>query len=134
MLKNKPKRFDNMNVIPLIDVMLVLLAIVLMTASFIVKDNLNIELPETSNTESYIPPENLTIVYFLIDANNQFFMDEKPLSFVEIEQALNKLTKEQPVTLQVDKGAKFGPFVKLVDALKGQGLNNLTILTQSNKE
>lgn len=134
MLKNKPKRFDNMNVIPLIDVMLVLLAIVLMTASFIVKDNLNIELPETNNTESYIPPENLTIVYFHIDANNQFFMDEKPLDFVEIEQALNNFTKEQPVTLQVDKSAKFGPFVKLVDALKGQGLNNLTILTQSNKE
>ena len=134
MLKNNPKRFDNMNVIPLIDVMLVLLAIVLMTASFIVKDNLNIELPETENTESYIPPENLTIIYFHIDANNQFFMDEKPIAFTDIEQSLLNLTKDQPITLQVDKNTAFGEFVKLVDALKGQNLNNLTILTQSNTE
>ena len=134
MLKNNPKRFDNMNVIPLIDVMLVLLAIVLMTASFIVKDNLNIELPETENTESYIPPENLTILYFHIDSQNQFFMDEKPVAFSDIEQALLSLTKDQPITLQVDKNTAFGEFVKLVDALKGQNLNNLTILTQSNKE
>lgn len=134
MLKNKPKRFDNMNVIPLIDVMLVLLAIVLMTASFIVKDNLNIQLPETANTESYVPPEKLTIVYFHIDANNQYFMDEQPTSFAQIEQAILALEADQPVTLQVDKRTEFGHFVKLVDALKGQELNNLTILTKSNKE
>lgn len=131
MIGNKPKRFDNMNVIPLIDVMLVLLAIVLITASFIVKDSLNINLPETENTQSYVPPKDQTPLHFHINENNQYFMDEEPHSFANIEQRLTSLSKNQPITLQVDKKADFGTFVSLVDAMKGHNLNNLTILTKS---
>jgi len=134
MLSNKPKRFDNMNVIPLIDVMLVLLAIVLMTASFIVKDSLNIQLPETENTQSYVPPEQKEIVNFHIDQTNQLFMDEEPKSLDEVKALLPSFSSDQPMTLQVDKKADFGTFVSLVDAFKGQNLNNLTILTKSQTE
>lgn len=134
MLSNKPKRFDNMNVIPLIDVMLVLLAIVLMTASFIVKDSLNIQLPETENTQSYVPPEQKEIVNFHIDQSNQLFMNEEPKSLDEVKTLLANFSSDQPMTLQVDKKADFGTFVSLVDAFKGQNLNNLTILTKSQTE
>lgn len=128
------KRFESMNVIPLIDVMLVLLAIVLMTASFIVKDNLNLELPETANTQSYVPPEDIEIRYFHIDAENKYFMDEEPTELEVIKQALSQFPKDQAITLQVDRNADFGTFVSLIDALKGQNLNNLNILTKSLKE
>ncbi len=134
MLSNKPKRFDNMNVIPLIDVMLVLLAIVLMTASFIVKDNLNIDLPETENTQSYIPPQDQTPLHLHINQDNQFFVDEQPQNLDEIKQLLPGLESDHPITLQVDKKANFGTFVNLVDTLKGHDLTNLTILTKSQAE
>ncbi len=134
MLNGKPKRFDNMNVIPLIDVMLVLLAIVLMTASFITKDNLNLELPETENTQSYTPENDLKTVHFNIDAGNQYFIDEKPTQIEEIKSLLATYSKDQAIVIQVDKKADFGPFVELIDQLKGQKLNNLTILTQSASE
>ncbi|BCN92889.1 biopolymer transport protein ExbD [Thiomicrorhabdus immobilis] len=134
MRRSELKRFDTMNVIPLIDVMLVLLAIVLMTASFIVKDSLNIELPETTNTQTYVPAENITPVLLHINAENQYFINEQPESFANISQRLSKLSKEQAITLQVDKKAEFGTFVKLVDALKGQELNNLSILTKSQQQ
>jgi len=133
-MRHQPKRFDSMNVIPLIDVMLVLLAIVLMTASFIVKDSLNIDLPETTNTQTYVPSENEPPVHFHIDANDLYFIDEKPQNFAQIESYLTTLDTKQAITLQVDKKANFGTFVKLVDALKGNNLTNLTILTKSKSE
>lgn len=128
------KRFDSMNVIPLIDVMLVLLAIVLMTASFIVKDTLNIDLPETSNTQSYVPDNNQTPIFLYINQNNQYFVDEEIQTLDAINTLFTSLESNQAITLQVDKQADFGTFVSLVDALKGQNLNNLTILTKSNSE
>lgn len=134
MILNKMKRFDSINVIPLIDVMLVLLAIVLMSASFIVKDSLQIELPETSNTQNYINSPEETPVKLYINKDNQLFIEEKPQNLEEIQQFLTTLNKQQAITLQVDKKTEFGAFVQLVDSLKGQDLTNLTILTKSQSQ
>ena len=131
MIRQEPKRFDSMNVIPLIDVMLVLLAIVLMTASFIVKDSLNIDLPETVNTQSYAPEKDEKPIHLYINNINEYFVDETPQNLDAIKQLLTTLNNQQAITLQVDKKANFGTFVSLVDALKGQNLTNLTILTKS---
>jgi len=125
------KRFDNINVIPLIDVILVLLAIVLMTASFIVKDSLNIDLPETQSTQSYVPVKDITPIYFHIDQHNQLYIDEKPQNQQFAQRFIKTLNKEQSIVLQVDKQATFGHFVQLIDALKQQQLDKLTILTKS---
>ncbi|WP_040725847.1 biopolymer transporter ExbD [Thiomicrorhabdus sp. Kp2] len=134
MIRSELKRFDSMNVIPLIDVMLVLLAIVLMTASFIVKDSLNIDLPETSNTQSYVTEKNETPIHLYINKNNEYFIDEEAQNLEALKTLLNTLDTKQAITLQVDKQADFGTFVSLVDLLKGQKLNNLTILTKSQSE
>jgi biopolymer transport protein ExbD len=124
-------RFDAINVIPLIDVILVLLAIVLTTASFIVKDNLKIELPETASTQSYVPPADQIPIRFDIDKDNQLYLDEQLQTLQLAEQFLKTLSKEQTIIIQVNKKAEFGVFVGLIDALKAQQLNNLTILTQA---
>lgn len=134
MIQNKMKRFDSINVIPLIDVMLVLLAIVLMSASFIVKDSLQIELPETSNTQSYISSPEETPVKLYINKDNQLFIEEKPQNLEEVQLFLTTLNKQQAITLQVDKKTEFGVFVQLIDSLKGQELTNLTILTKSQNQ
>lgn len=128
------KRFDTINVIPLIDVMLVLLAIVLMTASFIVKDNLKIDLPETESTQSYIPTEDATPVYFHIDQHNQLYIDEQAQDMAFAQNFIKNLNKEQSIIIQVDKKAQFGTFVSVIDALKKQELDKLTILTKSKTE
>lgn len=124
------KRFDNINVIPLIDVMLVLLAIVLTTASFIVQDKLNIELPETENTQSYQPPKDIESISLAIDKDNQILLKEQLQTLEQLGTLFASLAKEQPITLRVDKQADFGTFVKVIDLLKGENLNNLTILTE----
>lgn len=124
------KRFDNINVIPLIDVMLVLLAIVLMTASFIVQDKLNIELPQTENTQSYQPPTEIDPIALAIDKDNQIMLQEQAQNMEQLATLFAGLSKQQPITLRVDQSANFGTFVKVIDLLKGQELNNLTILTE----
>jgi biopolymer transport protein ExbD len=131
MSRREMPRFDTINVIPLIDVILVLLAIVLTTASFIVKDNLKIELPKTASTQSYVPPADQTPINFHIDQHNQLYLNEQPHTILFVTQFLQTLPKEQTVIIQVDKKADFGSFVGLIDTLKAQQLNNLTILTQS---
>lgn len=127
------KRFDNINVIPLIDVILVLLAIVLMTASFIVKDSLNIDLPETQSTQSYIPEENSPPVYFHLDQHNQLYIDEMPQTPSFALAFIKTLTTDQNIVIQVDKKTEFGYFVQLIDALKQQQLDKLTILTKASE-
>lgn len=128
------KRFDSINVIPLIDVMLVLLAIVLTTASFIVKDNLNIELPETESTQTYTPSKEAPPLNFHIDRSNQIYLDEVAQTIDQVHRQIMTLDKKQNIVIQVDKQAEFGRFVTLIDLLKKHQLNNLTILTQSKKE
>lgn len=125
------KRFDNINVIPLIDVMLVLLAIVLTTASFIVNDHLKIELPETEHTQTYSPQTDRETTSLAIDQHNHYFADDEMHSFENLQTLLENLPKNQAITLKVDKDANFGSFVELVDLLKGLELTNLSILTEA---
>ena len=125
------KRFDTINVIPLIDVMLVLLAIVLTTASFIVKDSLHIDLPETKHTQTYVPPKDEVPIKFHIDQQNQLYLNETPQTLAAINELILTLNREQSIIIQVDKKAEFGEFVQLIDLLKAQQLNNLTILTKA---
>lgn len=125
------KKFTEINVIPLIDVMLVLLAIVLMSASFIVKDNLKIDLPETESTQTFAPEKNKTPIKFSLNADNQLFLEETPQSFEALPNFLASVSKDKQIIIQVDKATDFGVFVQLVDALKLQKLQNLTILTKA---
>jgi len=123
------KRFDQINVIPMIDVMLVLLAIVLTSASFIVQDKLNIDLPETQQTQNYTPPENLSL-RLAINAENQYFLNDQPIAFTDLEHQLQQTDPDQPIELRVDQKAEFGPFTKVIDLLKKYQLNQLNILTR----
>jgi len=125
------KKFDDINVIPLIDVMLVLLAVVLMTASFIVNDHLDIDLPETESTQSYVPDEEKNPLKLSINGDNQTFLDEEPIAIDALIIQLKAQAKDKEIVLQVDKKAEFGGFVKIVDVLKAEKLHNLTILTKA---
>lgn len=111
------KRFDQINVIPMIDVMLVLLAIVLTSASFIVQDKLNIELPKTQQTDSYTPPDTPSL-RLAINADNQYFLNDQPIDLSALEGQLQLLDSDQTIELRVDQKSEFGPFTKLIDLLK----------------
>ncbi len=120
------KRFDQINVIPFIDIMLVLLAIVLMTATFIAREGIDFDLPEA---ESAAPVSGDQIVEITIDKNEALRLDGEAITLEALDKRLQGLDKNQAVQLGVDRGAAFGVFVKVIDILKARQLERLTILT-----
>lgn len=126
------KRMDQINVIPFIDIMLVLLAIVLTTATFIAEGRLQIRLPATS---SQTPPPSPQRVEIAIDADGALYMAGEPLGggaagLQRLEPRLDGLTLETPIVLRVDAETRFERFVAVLDRLKGRGLERLSILTR----
>lgn len=126
------RRMDQINVIPFIDIMLVLLAIVLTTATFIAEGRLQIRLPTAAHQA---PPPALERVEIAIDAGGALFLAGEALGAGEaglrvLEPRLSDLAPDTPIVLRVDAETRFEPFIAVVDRLKGLGLERLTILTR----
>lgn len=120
------KKFEQINVIPFIDIMLVLLAIVLTTATFIAQGQLQIELPEASQTQSVSDTQAIEIS---IDAEGTIYVDEVATELVALDERFAALPQGQALALRVDGKADFDRFVEVVDLLKKHGLENLSIRT-----
>jgi len=125
------KRIDSINVIPFIDVMLVLLAIVLTTATFIVEGRLEIRLPESQAQNTLAPVEPLDLA---IDREGKLFLGADPTTLDGLRQHLAAVSSETPVVLRVDQDARFAQFVAIVDLLKSREMDKLTILTKRVKQ
>lgn len=121
------KRFDQINVIPFIDIMLVLLAIVLMTATFIAQGKIDINLPEASSSQPLKAEQTREIS---IDDQNQFYYQEKIITQQELSDQLKDLAHDTPIVLRVDKKAAFEYFIQVIDLLKGNQLEKLSIITK----
>lgn len=118
-----------MNVIPLIDVMLVLLAIVLLTASFIVHDKIDIQLPQTENTATFSPDDRETLNLSL-DTNGHIFWDGELIPTDGLNQKMAALDRNTLIKLRVDQAVEFHYFVTLMDIVKKYQHDNITILTE----
>jgi biopolymer transport protein ExbD len=121
------KRMDTINVIPFIDIMLVLLAIVLTTATFIVEGRLDIQLPQA---EAQAQRPSAEPVEIAIDSAGKIYFDAAPLSAEDLAERLAPLAADTPIVLRVDAETRFARFVAVVDLLKARGLEKLTILTR----
>jgi biopolymer transport protein ExbD len=123
------RRFTDINVVPFIDIVLVLLVIVLATATFIVKKELPVNLP-VSGSSAKVPPKSITIT---IDANGTFFYEKSKLSLKELKKRLSHLNpKKDFVTVDADRKSQFQNFVAVIDILKSGGFKKISITTVSN--
>ena len=122
------KRMDQINVIPFIDIMLVLLAIVLTTATFISEGRLEIRLPESTSRSK---PERAKPVEIALSADGKLYLDAAALTIDELGSQLDALARETSIVLRVDAAARFDRFVAVVDQLKQRRLERLTILTRT---
>lgn len=126
------RKMDQINVIPFIDIMLVLLAIVLTTATFIVEGRLQIRLPTSANQTA---PERLDPTEIAIDADGKLYFQTAALGVGDAGLAallpkLAELAPSTPIVLRVDAQAHFAAFIGVVDQLKARGLERLSILTR----
>ena len=115
------------NVIPFIDIMLVLLAIVLTTATFVAQGKIPVALPESDQAEPIPTAETVEIV---IDAGGGLYLDGEPAGLDALSERLAGLAANTRVLLRVDARTAFEHFVAVVDRLKEGRLNNLAIVTR----
>lgn len=122
------KKYDSINVIPFIDVMLVLLAMVLTTASFIDDSQLDIRLPEARAGAPLARGERIEIA---IDAHEQFHVDGQQTRWAALGNLLDGVEKETSIVLIIDEAAPFKPFVNVIDELQSRGLDKLSLQTRT---
>ena len=124
--KKAKKRFDEINVIPFIDIMLVLLVMVLTTATFIKQGVIPVELPQAKSVDKEDVKKEVTV--YVNDKGEMFFEKEK-VDLATLEQKLSAVSKEQTVVLRSDKDSRFQDFVSVMDILKRLKHEQLYIVT-----
>ncbi|ACM63815.1 TPA: TonB system transport protein ExbD [Campylobacter lari] len=122
---------EGLNIIPFIDIILVLLAIVLSISTFIAHGEIKINLPRSENSNSI--SENKEKISILIDKENEFYIDGKTTSLEEIKAKFDTIDSKTLVELKSDKEAKFESFVKIIDILKNKNHENFQILTEQKR-
>ena len=121
-----PKK-EGLNVIPLIDIMLVLLAIVLSISTFIAQGNIKIDLPNSESAEKKQDEKDKIAV--LINKDNEFFIGEEKIAEENLKEKLNEIKNETLIELKSDKESKFDSFIKVIDILKEKNHENFAITT-----
>ena len=121
------KPLAQMNVIPFIDVMLVLLAVVLTTATFVAQGKIPVALPSATQSEPVPERQSLELT---IDSSGQIYLAEQALSLGQLDRRLADVGAQTHLLLRVDETTAFRHFVAVVDLLKARGLQNLSIITR----
>jgi len=125
--KKHRKRFDEINVIPFIDIMLVLLVMVLTTATFINQGIIPIELPTAKATDKQDIQKEITIY---INDKGEVFIDKQSIDLKQLEKRLTLISKDQTIILKSDKDSKFQDFVSVMEILKRLKHEQLYIVTK----
>ena len=116
------------NVTPLVDIMLVLLIIFMLTASLIVRQAIEIELPRASPA-SAVPPTTLSIS---LAADGALFLDQKRVSAAELRAAIQRAVAADPAhpptaLIAGDKRVAHGRVVWVLDQIKSLGVTSFAI-------
>ena len=120
------KRFDQINVIPFIDIMLVLLVIVLTTATFIAKGVIPLDLPKAGSAKE-LPIKRIEIS---IDEQGRIFWKKEPVDLKSLERRLSQISLKSNILLRTDKKSRFESFVKVLDILKKRGFEKIDLETE----
>ena len=93
------KKFDEINIIPFIDIMLVLLTVVLITASFISQGKIQVNVPKASTAVAFKSDELAKLL--TVTADKQLYFNDKPISQEALEAEIAQWNKDQKVTLKL---------------------------------
>jgi len=120
------KKFDSINVVPFIDVMLVLLTIVLTVATFVAQGLIPVDLPKGSSKQE----SKLKSIEILIKADGKIYYQNEIVTKEILRTKLQNITKNDQVTVKSDKNSTFQLFVDVVDALKERDVDKISIITR----
>lgn len=114
---------DQINVIPLVDVMLVLLVIVLTTATFISTGQIPVNLAKakTVSDRKDVP------IIITLTSEGSLFVNDKPIPDGGLPSTLIAESRESAVVVRADKVTLLEKFVALVDEIRGLGFQQVSL-------
>lgn len=118
----------DINVTPLVDVVLVLLIIFMVTAP-VLQSGIEVNVPHT-RTVKEITEERLVIS---IDKSQKVYLGNDPININQIGRVLKQRIRDpqhQAIYLRSDEDVPFGAFATVMDAIKSSGISNVSIVTQ----
>ena len=116
------------NVTPLVDVVLVLLIIFMITAP-VLQSGIDVSVPKT-RTVKEVTEQRLVLT---INKDQQVYLGDQPVNIHEIAQKLRQQGADPAhkiIYLRADEAVPFGVFATLMDAVKQAGITNVSIVTQ----
>ena len=116
------------NITPLVDVVLVLLIIFMITAP-VLQSGIEVAVPKT-RTVKEITEQRLVVT---IDRDQQVFLGDRMVNVHELAEKLHQASADpahQVIYLRADERVPFGAFASVMDAVKQAGITNISIVTQ----
>ncbi len=122
--------FGEINVTPLVDVMLVLLVTFIITAPMLT-NTINVNLPDTQPTFQQKPPEKPTVIS--VDETGKVYIDKEGYPLAEIEGELIKRKNENSeirLNLNADEKVNYGVIAKVMAAIERAGIDRLSFISE----
>ncbi len=120
------------NVVPLVDVVLVLLIIFMVTAPMLYR-GMDINLPQTATNT--IKPEQRVVL--TVERDRQVYVDKDRVPLVQLQPKLQALRRNNPnvsVFLRADREVPYGTVVQVMDSIKKAGIEKLGMVTDPVRE
>jgi biopolymer transport protein TolR len=126
---NNRRLMSDINVTPLVDVMLVLLIIFMVTAPMMMQ-GVEVNLPKTTTKNIKTPEEPLILT---INKDKEIFLEKHVIELDGLESKISKIfenRKEKEILLRADKDVPYGFVIKVVAKVKGAGIDKLGMVTE----
>lgn len=127
--RRRPTPMSDINMTPLIDVMLVLLVIFMMTAP-LMTSNLKLELPKADGAQ---PNDTLQFISVALDPQGRLYFGEEQLEMPAFAARIGAAAKRNPTTevqLRADKAVPYGRVAELIGLVQKAGLSRIGFVTE----
>ena len=134
--KGKQQEPLEINLVPLIDVMMVILIFLMITTTYSKYTELQINLPTADAEKQLERPNEIAVV---VNAQGQYVLNRTPVTFRSIEQLAEELRrasaqlKEPVVVITADAAATHQSVIRVMEASRLAGLSQITFTTQAAK-
>ncbi|WP_100639797.1 protein TolR [Marinobacter salexigens] len=137
MPENRKKPMSEINVVPYIDVMLVLLIIFMVTAPMLTQ-GVKVDLPETSSQPIHAD-KNVESIIVSVDSNGAYYVEigdkgSDPMALAEVRAQVAKILSERAsrdILVRGDENVDYGTVVRLMAALQGAGATSIGLITDA---
>jgi biopolymer transport protein TolR len=126
-VKQTHTSLSEINMVPFIDVVLVLLIIFMITAP-ILQSGIEVDVPKTKTIRE-ITEQRLVVT---LDKGQRIYLGNEPVNIHELGDKIHAQLKkpQDAVFLRCDETVPFGAFATVIDSLRQSGINNISIVTE----